>query len=88
MSTERKDPPKTRLRVIFATIAFCVVLFQVVKTEIHVADLRSRGFTDVVTTSARNHAYAPLVGAIAGALLFTGIGIGLRRLVRKPEEEE
>jgi len=75
-----------RARVIFAAIALCITLFQVAKTEIHVADLRSRGFTDVVISSARNHAYAPLVGAIAGALLFTGIAVGIRRLVKKPED--
>lgn len=86
MTTDPKPTSKNRSRMVFAAIAVGVILFQIVKTELRVSELRSQGFTDVVTSSTRNHAYFPLIGAIVGALLFTGIGIAVRRLLAKRDQ--
>ena len=86
MSTNEKTTSRTRSRAVFAVIALCLALFQIISTEMHVADLRSRGFTDVAVSSARNHAYFPLIGAIVGALLFTGIVRVIRQLLKRPEQ--
>ena len=63
--------------------AVALVLWTVVKTEMRVRDLVSRGFTDVAIDSARNHAYAPLIGGFIGAAIMIGLVVLVKRLVRK-----
>lgn len=69
---------KHPFRVLAAIFALGTTLWQVWKTEARVADLRARGFTDVVISSTRDHAYLPLVGGILGAAIFIGIHLVIR----------
>ncbi|MES2986825.1 MAG: hypothetical protein V4808_02865 [Pseudomonadota bacterium] len=82
------DPIRSRRRrrIAFAGITAAIILWQVVRTEWRIADLRARGFGDVVIESTRDHAYAPLIGAIIGALLCIGIGLAIKRALRRTED--
>lgn len=71
------------LRIAFIVAGVGFAVWQVVYTEWRVAQLRERGFTDVVISSTRDHAYFPLIGAYIGAGLFIAVGLALRRLLRR-----
>lgn len=77
---------KHTFRVVAAIFAAGITLWQVWKTEAHVADLRARGFTDVAISSARDHAYFPLVGGILGAVIFVGIHFAIKRALRRDRD--
>ena len=74
---------KHAFRIAAGTFAVGIILWQVWKTETHVADLRVQGFTDVAISSARDHAYFPLVGGILGAAIFIGIHRVIKRALRR-----
>jgi len=57
------------VRIIVGTLMAGAVALQVARTEWKVATLRERGFSDVVIESTRNHAYFPMIGALAGAVV-------------------
>jgi len=60
-----------------------LVLWTVVKTELRVRELVAQGFTDVAIDSVRNHAYFPMFGGLLGAAVVIGIGVGIRKAMRK-----
>ncbi|WP_312135072.1 hypothetical protein [Brevundimonas sp.] len=60
-----------------------LVLWTVVKTELRVRELVAQGFTDVAIDSVRNHAYFPMFGSLLGAAVVIGIGVGIRKAMRK-----
>lgn len=43
----------------------------------------AQGFTDVAIDSVRNHAYFPMFGGLLGAAVVIGIGVGIRKAMRK-----
>lgn len=63
-----------------------IALWQVWQTEARVADLRAQGFTDVVISSTRDHAYFPLIGGILGAAIFVGIHLAIKRALRRDRD--
>lgn len=73
---------KSWARFSLALLSAGVVLWNIVRTELRVADLRHRGFGDVVVASARDHAYFPLIGAIVGGALTIALAFGVKRLLR------
>lgn len=88
MSGEQKSvSPHNDGRRVFVYLALAgavaLVLWTVVKTEMRVRELASQGFTDVVIDSTRNHAYAPLIGGFIGAAIAVGIGVLIRKAMRK-----
>lgn len=82
-SSIRTGESKRSFRILAAVFALGITLWQVWKTEVSVADLRARGFTDVVISSTRDHAYFPLVGGILGAAIFIRIHLVIRRAWRR-----
>lgn len=87
MKTPKRTPsPNRKLRVLSAVVLAGVVLWQIVQTEMRVADLRSRGFTHVVIDSTRDHAYFPLIGGLLGAALFIGVGVAIKRTFRRKRD--
>jgi hypothetical protein len=87
MSEPGRIPPSRKtVRLIFAIIVLAVIGWQVFSTEMRVAELRSRGFTDVAIDSTRDHAYLPLIGGVLGAALFIGIGLAIKRAVRRRDD--
>lgn len=75
--------PKRKTRIILAIIGIGFVLWNIVSTEMRVAQLRDQGFSDFVISSTRNHAYFPMIGAILGSALFIGAGMAIKRLMRR-----
>ena len=72
---------KSKLRWVALAAAIAFTVFQIAETEMRVAELKADGFGEVAIDSVRNHAYFPMIGAIAGALIFIGIGKLLKRLL-------
>lgn len=69
-------------RFSLALLGVGAVLWNIVRTELRVADLRNRGFGDVVVASVRDHAYFPLIGAMVGGALSMALVFGVKRLLR------
>ena len=85
-STDRASAKKrmmTRVRIGLIGIGAVFVLLQVIATENRVRDLQSRGFSDFVIESTRNHAYFPIIGAVIGAVMFSLIFTAIKRAIHK-----
>lgn len=87
MKTPESRPSKRKIRAISSLVLFCLVIWQVIRTEREVSRLRAAGFTDVVIDSTRNHAYFPLFGGILGAALLLGLTVAIKRVLRQGRED-
>lgn len=85
-----KSRLKRNIRFGLVAVAVGFILWTIVRTEWHVMKLREQGFGDVVTSSVRDHAYLPMTGAIAGAVLSIGSMLAAKslliRITRKTNE--
>ncbi|PZO02492.1 MAG: hypothetical protein DCF29_13665 [Alphaproteobacteria bacterium] len=73
----------TPLRILLLCIGALFVVWEVLNTEHRVRDLQSRGFSDVVIESMRNHAYFPIIGAFIGAVVFSLAFIVIKRVIHE-----
>lgn len=73
----------TPLRILLLCIGALFVVWEVLNTEHRVRDLQSRGFSDFVIESTRNHAYFPIIGAFIGAIVFSLAFIAIKRVIRE-----
>lgn len=79
---------KPKAWIIGLLFLFGVTVWQVFRTEMQVANLRSQGFSEFVIDSTRNHAYFPLFGGIMGAALFIGLVAAIKRTLRKRQDSD
>ncbi len=84
----RSSPPAGQplarwLRASALVVSLTFIGWQVLQTEHKVARLRADGFEDFVIESTRIHAYAPLVMAMAGAMLSMALWRMVQHVLRQ-----